>query len=135
MAIPLSVSAAMKAPTVSGAGSSMTTMMQDQQARNKPLLNADEDEGSDITKSRHLSYEVLERRRKAALILDSPELLMTYAVSMGDSLAGVRQIFTKILCGYEDKSTEYIWGGLKTGRVPRSGWGGGGGGGSSSRWN
>lgn len=44
-----SSSSSMKAgPSKSAAG--LTTLMQDRQARNKPLMNSDEDEGSDITK-------------------------------------------------------------------------------------
>lgn len=35
-------------------------------------------------RSRDLSFEVQERRRKAASILDSPELLMTYAHALQD---------------------------------------------------
>lgn len=143
----------------------------------------------------HSSFEVLERKRKAATILDSPELLMTYADALQDvsspsflypspplsyvtssittstpsitplniqhtklsipslyvpaialpsqiphsshphhtnketnasqnyqSIAGTRQIFTKILCGYEDHTTKNIWGGIKTGKVPKPTW-------------
>jgi hypothetical protein len=48
------------------------------------------------------SYETVEKRRAAAVILDSPELLMMHAQSRGDSIPGTRQHFTKILCGYDE---------------------------------
>lgn len=82
--------------------------MQDQQARNKNLYRG-ESSGSDKGPSRKSatmykqeSYEAVEKRRAAAVILDSPELLMMHAQSRGDSIPGTRQHFTKILCGYDE---------------------------------
>ncbi|KAH8907121.1 hypothetical protein BR93DRAFT_669889 [Coniochaeta sp. PMI_546] len=47
-----------------------------------------------------------ERREKAVAFLDSPELLMMYAQSQGDSIAGARLHFMKMMCGYDEESIE-----------------------------
>ncbi|TPX13158.1 uncharacterized protein E0L32_006358 [Thyridium curvatum] len=44
-----------------------------------------------------------ERRRNAMAVLDSPELLMMYAQSRGDSIPATRLHFMKIMCGYEEE--------------------------------
>ncbi|KAK3946352.1 hypothetical protein QBC46DRAFT_369554 [Diplogelasinospora grovesii] len=44
----------------------------------------------------------LEKRHKAMAFLDSPELLMMYAQSTGDSMPGARLHFMKMLCGYDE---------------------------------
>jgi len=98
----------------------MTSLMQDRQARNKPFSGPGEEEDSDLPKSRNLSFEMVERRRKAATVLDSPELLMTYANALGDSIPSTRQRMTKILCGYEDSTTEDLWGGIRVSKVPKA---------------
>ncbi|OAA67178.1 hypothetical protein SPI_01754 [Niveomyces insectorum RCEF 264] len=46
-------------------------------------------------------FETVSRRRHAALVLDSPELLMMYAQSMNDSIPATRLRFTRIMCGYD----------------------------------
>ncbi|OIW27355.1 hypothetical protein CONLIGDRAFT_682412 [Coniochaeta ligniaria NRRL 30616] len=47
-----------------------------------------------------------ERREKAVAFLDSPELLMMYAQSQGDSIAGARLHFMKMMCGYDEESID-----------------------------
>ncbi|CAK7217086.1 hypothetical protein SBRCBS47491_003043 [Sporothrix bragantina] len=49
-------------------------------------------------------FENLERRRQAALVLDSPELLMMYAQSMNDSIPSVRMKFMRELCGFDSET-------------------------------
>ncbi|RKF72347.1 hypothetical protein GcM3_098030 [Golovinomyces cichoracearum] len=73
-----------------------TAEMQDRQARNKDPFSSSDDSDESIKES----YQVLQRRREAAVILDSPELLMMYSQARCDSLAGTRHYFTKMLAGY-----------------------------------
>ncbi|KAK3315109.1 hypothetical protein B0H66DRAFT_606019 [Apodospora peruviana] len=49
-------------------------------------------------------FSKAERRQKAVAFLDSPELLMMYAQSTGDTLPAARLHFMKMLCGYDDPS-------------------------------
>ncbi|TQS39013.1 hypothetical protein Golomagni_00468 [Golovinomyces magnicellulatus] len=84
-----------------------TTKMQDRQARDKdPFSSSDDSDesmgeaGANKKKPIKESYQVLQRRREAAVILDSPELLMMYSQARCDSLAGTRHYFTKMLAGY-----------------------------------
>ncbi|KAK3387056.1 hypothetical protein B0H63DRAFT_469019 [Podospora didyma] len=51
-------------------------------------------------------FPAAERRQKAVAFLDSPELLMMYSQSTGDSIPGARLHFMKMLCGYDDESIE-----------------------------
>ena len=93
--------------------------MRDRQARGKdPYHSGDGSEGSDLSDretsagsrlrlgSSRLEKEDFsrtERRNKAEAYLDSPELLMMYAQSTEDSMAGARLHFTRMLCGYENE--------------------------------
>ncbi|RKF83744.1 hypothetical protein GcM1_154001 [Golovinomyces cichoracearum] len=84
-----------------------TAEMQDRQARNKdPFSSSDDSDesmcesGANRKKPVKESYQVLQKRREAAVILDSPELLMMYSQARCDSLAGTRHYFTKMLAGY-----------------------------------
>ncbi|KIH94727.1 hypothetical protein SPBR_03821 [Sporothrix brasiliensis 5110] len=47
------------------------------------------------------NFAQLERRRHATTVLDSPELLMMYALSLNDSIPAVRMTFMHIMCGYD----------------------------------
>ncbi|CAK7272039.1 hypothetical protein SEPCBS119000_004913 [Sporothrix epigloea] len=49
-------------------------------------------------------FHNLERRRRAALVLDSPELLMMYAQSTNDSIPSVRMKFMSELCGLDSET-------------------------------
>ena len=72
------------------------------------------------------SYERIQQRRQAAVILDNPELLMMHAQARQDvnplpyliasqiskltstqSIPGTRHYFTKMLCGYLDEKGPY----------------------------
>lgn len=69
------------------------------------------------------TYERVQKRREAAIVLDNPELLMMHAQARFDvsssgmswaqwlisvqSIPGTRHYFTKILCGYEDEKDPY----------------------------
>ncbi|CAD6503130.1 BgTH12-02799 [Blumeria graminis f. sp. triticale] len=83
--------------------------LQDRQARNKDMYSSSEDDCGYIDDSGLLkrpskeSYEAIQMRREAAIILDTPELLFMYAQARGDSLAGTRHHFTKMHCGYLDQ--------------------------------
>ncbi|KAG9249026.1 hypothetical protein BJ878DRAFT_537792 [Calycina marina] len=46
------------------------------------------------------SYESQALRRKAAIVLDNPELLMMYALARNDSIPGTRYYFAQISTGY-----------------------------------
>ncbi|KAM7209490.1 hypothetical protein V8F20_000228 [Naviculisporaceae sp. PSN 640] len=46
-----------------------------------------------------------ERRQKAIAFLDSPELLMMYAQSTGETLPAARLHFTRMLCGYDEETS------------------------------
>ncbi|KAL1869063.1 hypothetical protein VTK73DRAFT_3402 [Phialemonium thermophilum] len=47
-------------------------------------------------------FDKVERRRKAIAFLESPELLMMYAQSTGDSVPAARLHFMKMMCGYDE---------------------------------
>ncbi|KAL3421872.1 hypothetical protein PVAG01_06028 [Phlyctema vagabunda] len=88
-----------------------TARQQDAQARNKDPwdeYSSDSSDESPYTRahSHTDSYEMIQRRREAAIILDSPELLMMSAQARGDSIPATRLFFMKQLCGYEDKPKE-----------------------------
>ncbi|RDW75605.1 hypothetical protein BP5796_06426 [Coleophoma crateriformis] len=76
-------------PTSSRSTPKFTARQQDAQARNKDpweeYSSDDSDEASNSrSRSRTDSYEMIQKRREAAIILDSPELLMMYAQARGD---------------------------------------------------
>ncbi|KAH8590305.1 hypothetical protein B0O99DRAFT_691741 [Bisporella sp. PMI_857] len=48
-------------------------------------------------------YVTTQIRREAAIILDTPELLMMHAQARNDSIPGTRYYFTKRMCGYISK--------------------------------
>ncbi|GAB0138634.1 hypothetical protein EsDP_00006860 [Epichloe bromicola] len=85
-----------------------TPSMRDRQARGKPHAkeSASEDSDDDIMLGRGIKaepFEDRERRGFALSVLDSPEQLIMYAQSTGDSIPGQRFRFTAMLCGFEDK--------------------------------
>ncbi|QUC23837.1 uncharacterized protein UV8b_08078 [Ustilaginoidea virens] len=69
-----------------------TPAMRDRQARGKNPYK--------LT-SRTESFQDRERRDFALSVLDSPEQLMMYALSAGDSVPGQRVRFMRMLCGFE----------------------------------
>jgi len=100
-------------------GETFTPQMRDRQARGKdPYHSGEGSDASDLSDrdtstasrlrlgSSRLEKEDFtrtERRNKAEAYLDSPELLMMYAQSTEDSMAGARLHFTRMLCGYENE--------------------------------
>ncbi|KAK3955557.1 hypothetical protein QBC32DRAFT_34753 [Pseudoneurospora amorphoporcata] len=52
--------------------------------------------------NRHVDYDTLEKRRKASLFLNDPELLITHAEASGMTIAGSRHHFMLMLCGYDN---------------------------------
>ncbi|KAN0112659.1 hypothetical protein V8E51_005610 [Hyaloscypha variabilis] len=93
-----------------------TPAMRDRQARNKDPYSSSE-ESSDSAwegQSRKVdiynkdSFVKIQKRREAAIILDSPELLMMHAQARNDSVPGTRHYFTKMLCGFEDDKDPYM---------------------------
>lgn len=101
---------------VSGGSRTFTASMQEKQARNKnPYSSSDESDpdawgsskghrGSGGYKD---TWEQIQKRREAAVILDNPELLMMHAQARFDSITGTRHYFTKLLCGYLDDDEPY----------------------------
>ncbi|KAL2073578.1 hypothetical protein VTL71DRAFT_10904 [Oculimacula yallundae] len=91
-----------------------TARMQDAQARNKDPY---EDSGGDSDEGAWRggrfdgygddSFEAKEKRRMAAVILDSPELLMMHSQARCDSIPATRYYFTKLLCGFGDGNDPY----------------------------
>ncbi|KAI0124483.1 hypothetical protein F4776DRAFT_204100 [Hypoxylon sp. NC0597] len=87
-----------------------TAEMRDRQARGKdPYESSDgsSDWASEGTKYRagggkDESFAVLERRRIAAQVLDSPELLMMAAQRDNESIPATRLRYTRMLCGFEE---------------------------------
>ncbi|KAK4455476.1 hypothetical protein QBC34DRAFT_68520 [Podospora aff. communis PSN243] len=100
-------------------GDTFTPQMRDRQSRGKdPYHSGEGSEGSDLSDRETSSASRLrlgssrvekedfsraERRSKAEAYLGSPELLMMYAQSTEDSMAGARLHFTRMLCGYENE--------------------------------
>ncbi|KAG0646219.1 hypothetical protein D0Z07_8264 [Hyphodiscus hymeniophilus] len=86
---------------------------QDAQARNKdPYASDSSDSQAEASGKRfdaygNDTYEQIQRRREAAIVLDSPELLMMHAQARNDSIPGTRYYFTKMLCGYLDENDTY----------------------------
>ncbi|KIN02536.1 hypothetical protein OIDMADRAFT_178475 [Oidiodendron maius Zn] len=81
-----------------------TPSMQDAQARNKDPYALSSDSESESS-SRYDAYgndtyEAIQLRREAAVVLDTPELLMMHAQARGDSIPATRYHFMKQLCGY-----------------------------------
>jgi len=89
-----------------------TPLMRDAQARNKePYLSSDSDSEIELGNKRfdvwgNDTYENMQRRREAAVVLDSPELLMMFANGRNDSVPGTRLYFLKMLAGYHDQEDE-----------------------------
>lgn len=102
------------------AGDAFSPQMRDRQARGKdPYHSGDGSEGSDLSdrepgtrlrlgnsRLEKEDFSRAERRHKAVAFLDSPELLMMYAQSTGDSIPGARLHFMKMMCGYDDEGVE-----------------------------
>ncbi|KAH7407399.1 hypothetical protein BKA64DRAFT_666483 [Cadophora sp. MPI-SDFR-AT-0126] len=91
-----------------------TASMQDAQARNKDPYESSEESSDDggwgggrYDAYGNDSYENVQKRRMAAVILDSPELLMMHSQARNDSIAATRYYFTKLLCGYHDEKDTY----------------------------
>ncbi|KAJ4395071.1 hypothetical protein N0V85_006689 [Neurospora sp. IMI 360204] len=53
--------------------------------------------------SHHVDYDTREKRRKASMFLNDPELLITHAEASGMTIAGSRHHFMLMLCGYDNK--------------------------------
>ncbi|CZT01945.1 uncharacterized protein RAG0_09321 [Rhynchosporium agropyri] len=92
-----------------------TASMQDAQARDKDPYESSDDDSDDgrwkgggrLDAFGEEPYEVVQRRRMAAVILDSPELLMMHSQARCDSIPATRHYFTKLLCGFEDQNDTY----------------------------
>ncbi|KJK80919.1 hypothetical protein H634G_03452 [Metarhizium anisopliae BRIP 53293] len=88
-----------------------TPEMRDRQARGKdPYKDSDSDYDDGPERRVRLGrgvktepFEDKERRGFALSVLDSPESLMMYALSAGDSVPGQRLRFTAMLCGFEER--------------------------------
>lgn len=105
---------------ISGTTSSSTTTagddrssaaLRDRQARGKDPYESSDGSGdwtsSDSTgyrpgASKEEPFAVLERRRIAAQVLDSPELLMMAAQRDNESIPATRLRYTRMLCGFEE---------------------------------
>ncbi|KAI0097712.1 hypothetical protein GGR51DRAFT_462669 [Nemania sp. FL0031] len=125
---------AVSSPASSAANSPFTAEMQNRQARGKDPYDLDSEgsdddddlaphggsgsggEGSSTGNIRRQSqrsgtpkkpepYAVYDRRRTAAQILDSPELLMMAAMRDDASVPATRLKYTRVLCDLEDRST------------------------------
>ncbi|KAI1780982.1 hypothetical protein F4818DRAFT_451239 [Hypoxylon cercidicola] len=87
-----------------------TAEMRDQQARGKdPYELSDgssgwtsEDSGYRAGGGKDEPFAVVERRRVAAQVLDSPELLMMAAQRDNESIPATRLRYTRMLCGFEE---------------------------------
>ncbi|KAH7357020.1 hypothetical protein BKA65DRAFT_219506 [Rhexocercosporidium sp. MPI-PUGE-AT-0058] len=91
-----------------------TASMQDAQARNKDPYESSEESSDDggwgggrWDAYGNESYENVQKRRMAAVILDSPELLMMHSQARCDSIPATRHYFTKLLCGFHDEKDTY----------------------------
>ncbi|KAL5323993.1 hypothetical protein ACEPPN_008536 [Leptodophora sp. 'Broadleaf-Isolate-01'] len=91
-----------------------TASMQDAQARNKDPYESSEESSDDggwvggrWDAYGNESYENVQKRRMAAVILDSPELLMMHSQARSDSIPATRHYFTKLLCGFHDEKDTY----------------------------
>ncbi|KID91545.1 hypothetical protein MGU_01515 [Metarhizium guizhouense ARSEF 977] len=97
--------------TAAGAAAEYTPEMRDRQARGKDPhkdSESDYDDGPErrVRLGRGVKtepFEDKERRGFALSVLDSPESLMMYALSAGDSVPGQRLRFTAMLCGLEER--------------------------------
>ncbi|KAI0832997.1 hypothetical protein F5Y06DRAFT_186968 [Hypoxylon sp. FL0890] len=99
-----------------GAGAPVDTFtaeMRDRQARGKdPYESSDgsSEWASEGTKKYRAGggkdepFAVLERRRVASQVLDSPELLMMAAQRDNESIPAIRLRYTRMLCGLEEPS-------------------------------
>ncbi|KAF2971431.1 hypothetical protein GQX73_g2105 [Xylaria multiplex] len=114
-----------KHTTASSSTTSFTPEMRDRQARGKNPYDSDSDGSDWITpqgagtgdgngtagpqrvgpRKRDEAFAVYDRRRVAAQILDSPELLMMAAVRDDESIPATRLKYTRVLCGVEEPNT------------------------------
>ncbi|KAI1839509.1 hypothetical protein JX265_013672 [Neoarthrinium moseri] len=81
-----------------------TAEMRDRQARGKdPYHDSEDSEDANYWGGgRHRqdgSFAVVDQRRKAVQVLDTPELLMTYAQRDNESVPATRLRYTRVLCG------------------------------------
>ncbi|KAI2471737.1 hypothetical protein F4781DRAFT_75499 [Annulohypoxylon bovei var. microspora] len=107
-----------------------TAEMRDRQARGKDPYESSEGSGGDWSseggkkyrgsgKDRGEAFPVIERRRLAAQILDSPELLMMAAQRDNESIPATRLRYTRMLCGFEESPSKKPYrGGASTSRLP-----------------
>ncbi|KAI0885341.1 uncharacterized protein GGS22DRAFT_163466 [Annulohypoxylon maeteangense] len=111
---------------------SFTPEMRDRQARGKDPYDSSEgssgdwpsESGKNYRKggsSRNEAFSTVERRRMAAQILDSPELLMMAAQRDNDSIPATRLRYMRMLCGLEPFSKKPQRGGVSTSRVATPG--------------
>ncbi|KAI0536283.1 hypothetical protein GGR58DRAFT_400768 [Xylaria digitata] len=116
-----------KHTTASSSTTSFTPEMRDRQARGKNPYDSDSDGSDWVTpqgagtgdgngngntgpqrvgpRKRDEPFAVYDRRRVAAQILDSPELLMMAAVRDDESIPATRLKYTRVLCGVEEPNT------------------------------
>ncbi|KAL2260422.1 hypothetical protein VTK26DRAFT_5577 [Humicola hyalothermophila] len=107
--------------TAASSAPAVTQEMRDRQARGKhPCYSDDDSDDGDQDggesgttrfrlgrgRSEKEDFGQLERRQKAVAFLDSPELLMMYSQSTGQSVAAARLHFMKLLCGYDDETLQ-----------------------------
>ncbi|KAI1846513.1 hypothetical protein JX265_004964 [Neoarthrinium moseri] len=81
-----------------------TAEMRDRQARGKdPYHESEDSEDANYwgggRHRRDEPFAVVDQRRKAVQVLDTPELLMTYAQRDNESVPATRLRYTRMLCG------------------------------------
>ncbi|KAL7624045.1 hypothetical protein AAE478_005602 [Parahypoxylon ruwenzoriense] len=98
------------ASAAAGGADTFTAEMRDRQARGKDPYESS-DGGCDRVGERNRyragggkeeSFTSIERRRVAAQVLDSPELLMMAAQRDNESIPATRLRYTRMLCGFEE---------------------------------
>ncbi|ETS79578.1 hypothetical protein PFICI_09431 [Pestalotiopsis fici W106-1] len=78
-----------------------TPEMRDRQARGKDPYSVHEDASRPGGSRGAESFEVVQKRRVAAQMLDTPELLMMDAQRVDDSIPATRLRYTRMLCGMD----------------------------------
>ncbi|KAJ9141934.1 hypothetical protein NKR23_g7630 [Pleurostoma richardsiae] len=102
----------------SSTAEAFTPEMRDRQARGKDPYQLSDGSDDDSAHERGTKMRLgggrlnkepfarTERRDFAATVLDSPELLMMFAQSSGDSIPATRLRFMRIMCGYDDEDDD-----------------------------
>ncbi|KAK4227960.1 hypothetical protein QBC38DRAFT_443185 [Podospora fimiseda] len=99
-------------------GEAFTSEMRDRQARGKEQYDGSDDTdlsdrdlrfgSSSSNRLKKEDFAQAERRRTAISYLDSPEKLTIWAQSTGDSIAGARHHWMKVLCGYDNTASSFL---------------------------